>query len=262
MKEVMLGCVVTERTARIGGLERVVTRFSNSSRRTCEAFFPSYSIMKDSVTKIVQWCSIVYTVNIMKYVIGVDEVGRGPIAGPVVVCACALLENVDVLYLFPKNELRDSKKLSEKNRERIRNGLEVLRKENKILWGIGEVSAGRIDEIGIVPAINEAMNDTLFQLEKDGVSVATRVVLDGSLYAPERYTYQETHIKGDEKFAEIALASIIAKVYRDTFMKELANDFLGYGFENHAGYGTSAHYVAIKEHGMTIHHRRSFLKKL
>ncbi len=198
----------------------------------------------------------------MKYRIGVDEVGRGPVAGPVVVCACAIPEDSNLLYIFPKSELRDSKKLSEKNREKIRSELENLKNNKKIVWGIGEVSASRIDEIGIAPSIKEAMNSALLQLEKDGVSVASEVVLDGSLYAPERYSNQSTHIKGDEKFIEISLASIIAKVYRDDLMKKLANEFPLYGFENHAGYGTKAHYEAIKKNGMTEYHRKSFLKKI
>lgn len=198
----------------------------------------------------------------MEYVIGIDEVGRGPVAGPVVVSACAVALDTDVLFLFPKGELKDSKKLSEKNREKIREGLNDLFKEKKVLWGIGEVSAKRIDEIGISLAIKEAMNNALLQLENEGLSLATKVVLDGSLYAPERYLNQSTHIKGDEMFAEISLASIIAKVYRDNLMKDFGKVFIGYGFENHAGYGTKAHYDAIKSLGMTEHHRRTFLTRL
>lgn len=198
----------------------------------------------------------------MEYIIGIDEVGRGPIAGPVVVCACAVATGVDVLHLFPKGQLKDSKKLSEKNREKIRNSLDELREEKKIMWGIGEVSAMQIDEMGISPAIKDAMNSALLQLENEGISLMTKIVLDGSLYSPERYVNQSTHIKGDEKFIEISLASIIAKVYRDNFMKDLGKDLTGYGFENHAGYGTAAHYNAIKLLGMTEYHRRSFLKRL
>lgn len=198
----------------------------------------------------------------MEYVIGIDEVGRGPVAGPVVVCACAVELGVDLLHLFPKRELKDSKKLSEKNREKIRGNLNEFNVEKKIIWGIGEVSASRIDEIGISPAIKEAMNSALLQLENKGISLMTKIVLDGSLYAPERYVNQSTHIKGDEKFVEISLASIIAKVYRDNLMKDLGKVFSGYGFENHAGYGTVTHYNAIKLLGMTEHHRRSFLKSL
>ncbi len=198
----------------------------------------------------------------MKYRIGIDEVGRGPIAGPVVVCACAVLHDVDVLSLYPKGVLRDSKKLSEKAREKIRSEIEIKNQSREILWEIGEVEATRIDETGIVPAIKEAMNEALIKLEKSGVDIATEVVLDGGLIAPERYLHQGTHIKGDEKFVEISLASIIAKVYRDNLMKKVAQEFPEYGFENHVGYGTKAHYEAIIKNGMTIHHRRSFLKKL
>jgi ribonuclease HII len=207
----------------------------------------------------------------MSYRIGVDEVGRGPVAGPVVVCACAVVidlrqgcefANSEVLSLFPKGILKDSKKLSEKNREKIREGLDALHHEKKVLWGIGEVSARRIDEIGIAPSIKEAMNNALMQLEEQGIPVTTEVVLDGSLYAPARYINQETHIKGDEKFVEISLASIIAKVYRDTLMKKVGEDFPLYGFENHVGYGTKAHYDAIQVHGMITHHRKTFLKNI
>lgn len=203
-----------------------------------------------------------YTYFHMKYRIGIDEVGRGPIAGPVVVCACAIFKDSDVLSLYPKSVLRDSKKLSEKAREKIRNEIEAKNQSREILWGIGEISASRIDEVGIVPAIKEALNEALTQLEKSGVDITTEVVLDGGLTAPERYFHQETYIKGDEKFVEISLASIIAKVHRDTLMKKVAQEFPEYGFENHVGYGTKAHYEAITRNGMTIHHRRSFLKKL
>ena len=197
----------------------------------------------------------------MNYVIGIDEVGRGPIAGPVVVCACAVASDTSLLHLFPKGILKDSKKLSEKNREKIREALEDFKKEKKVLWGIGEVSANRIDEIGIVPAIKEAMNDALLQLEKEGISCSAKIVLDGGLHAPERYKDQETHIKGDEKFVEIALASIIAKVYRDTLMKKLGQVFPLYGFENHVGYGTKANYESLEKNGMTPYHRKTFLQK-
>lgn len=196
------------------------------------------------------------------YVIGIDEVGRGPVAGPVVVVACALKKGVDVLSLYPKRELKDSKKLSEKNREKIRLGLDTYISSGDVLYGIGEVSAEEIDVIGIAESIRRVTDIALKKLEEKGIVVTTEVVLDGSLYAPERYCNQSTHIKGDEKFVEISLASIIAKVYRDNLMKELGKEYPLYGFENHAGYGTSAHYDAIKKHGLTTYHRKSFLKNL
>lgn len=198
----------------------------------------------------------------MQYRIGIDEVGRGPIAGPVVVCVCAVEKDLDLLYLFPKGELRDSKKLSEKKRGEIISALDSLEKEKKLQWRIGEVSAERIDEIGIVPSLKEAMDQALISLESAGISLDTEVLLDGSLYAPKRYEKQSTHIKGDEKFIEISLASIIAKVYRDRLMKEIGKELPLYGFENHVGYGTKAHYFAIEQYGFTKYHRKSFLKRL
>lgn len=126
----------------------------------------------------------------MNYRIGIDEVGRGPVAGPVVVCACAVVDGAPVTCLYPKGVLKDSKKLSEKNREKIKEGLDALHHEKKVLWGIGEVSAERIDEIGIAPSIKEAMDSALMQLEEQGVPVTTEVVLDGSLFAPVRYINQ------------------------------------------------------------------------
>ena len=198
----------------------------------------------------------------MEYVIGVDEVGRGPVAGPVVVVACALKKGVDALSLYPKQVLKDSKKLSEKNREKIRESLHEYLDDGRIMYGLGEVSAKDIDAIGIAEAVRVAMNKALTILEEKGVTIDTQVVLDGSLFAPERFIHQSTHIQGDEKFIEISLASIIAKVYRDNLMKELGKQFLGYGFENHAGYGTAAHYAAIKTLGMTEHHRKTFLTRL
>lgn len=197
----------------------------------------------------------------MKYVIGIDEVGRGPIAGPVVVCACAVLEKVEVLSFFPKGVLKDSKKLSEKIRNDIAQKVEKLVIEKKVIYGIGEVSAREIDEIGLNPSIKEAMVVALTKLHEQGVSRDTFVYLDGSLHAPEIYQ-QETMIKGDEKIPEIALASIVAKVYRDTLMKRLAHTLPHYGFENHVGYGTKAHYESITQYGFSEYHRKSFLKKL
>lgn len=199
----------------------------------------------------------------MKYVIGIDEVGRGPIAGPLVVCACAVAKEVEeeVLSLFPKGVLKDSKKLSEKNRESIVKNIKGLVKDKKIIYGLGEVSASRIDTIGLSASIKEVINEALQKVHTQGVEETSFIYLDGSLKVDEKYE-QETIIKGDEKIIEIALASIIAKVYRDTQMKELAKEFPLYGFENHVGYGTKVHYEAIKKHGLTMYHRKSFLKNL
>ena len=197
----------------------------------------------------------------MTYTIGIDEVGRGPIAGPVVVCACAVREGTDVLSLFPDGKLRDSKKLSEKKRESIVEKIQPLIEASSIVVGIGEVDASQIDERGISQAIKDAISQALDNLHTHGVSDDSFIYLDGSLYANKRYT-QETIIKGDEKKVEIALASIIAKVYRDTYMKKVSAIYNKYGFEAHVGYGTPLHYKALATYGLTPLHRKSFLTKV
>ncbi len=194
----------------------------------------------------------------VSYVIGIDEVGRGPIAGPLVVCACALKVGTDVFALFPKGQLRDSKKLSEKARLSIVEKLQPLVESSDVIFGIGEVSAEEIDNIGLSKAIKQALVASLKKVHAQNISKDTFIFLDGSLHVDERYK-QETVIKGDEKIPEIALASIIAKVYRDTLMKKVADAYPEYGFATHVGYGTKAHYEAMKEHGLTPLHRKSFL---
>lgn len=197
----------------------------------------------------------------MKYIIGIDEVGRGPIAGPLIVCACALKSETEVLSFFPKGELRDSKKLSEKVRLAIVEKLQPLVKSLDIIFGIGEISAEEIDDRGLSQAIKDALKLALKKVHKQGVPQDAFIFLDGSLYVDDIYQ-QETIVKGDEKIPEIALASIIAKVYRDTLMKKVADVYPEYGFTSHVGYGTKAHYEAIKKQGITPLHRKSFLTKM
>ena len=195
-----------------------------------------------------------------KYVIGIDEVGRGPVAGPVVVCACAIISGVDIIKYFPKQQLRDSKKLTGKHRQGILEKITQHIELQEIIFGIGEVSALEIDKIGISVAIKKALGEALTSLHQKNISQESFVFLDGSLHAPEGY-HQQTILQGDEKIPEISLASIYAKEYRDTKMKEYALQFQDYSFEKHVGYGTSAHYDAIKKYGLTELHRRSFLVK-
>lgn len=195
------------------------------------------------------------------YVIGVDEVGRGPIAGPLTVCACAVRVGTDVLALFPDYELKDSKKLTEKKRLAIMEQLPALVDSSEVVFGLGEVTAEELDKVGLSNAIKAALTQALAKVHERGVSQDSFIFLDGSLKAPEEYA-QETIIKGDEMVPEIALASIIAKTSRDTFMKKISDAYPGYGFEKHVGYGTKAHYDAIKVQGLTPLHRRSFLTKV
>ncbi len=189
-------------------------------------------------------------------IVGIDEVGRGPIAGPVAVCAfrCApgFFENIEIT-----TPLRDSKKLSKKQREEWFVYLKKCKSEGLCEYSVSFVSAETIDKFGIVPAIKKALKVSLQKVATipDDVSV----YLDGGLKAPDEFVHQETIIKGDELHPVISCASIVAKVSRDTIMTMHAKDHPSYGFEKHSGYGTKAHYEAIKKHGMTILHRKSFI---
>ncbi len=127
-------------------------------------------------------------------------------------------------------------------------------------YAVSYITAEAIDAIGISNAIKCALVESLARLQVSPEEV--HVLLDGGLYAPEEYIFQETIIKGDEREPVIALASIAAKVSRDQLMEELADTHPEYGFENHKGYGTTEHYKAIRKHGITPHHRKTFLTSI
>lgn len=191
----------------------------------------------------------------MKIVLGVDEAGRGPLAGPVAVGVIAVEEGFDLLAAFPG--LNDSKKLSEKKREAL---YELLREEvgkgtvrAKVCFSSEKV----IDRRGIAFAVRSALERGVRALAPETDS--THIYLDGSLAAPKEYS-QETVIGGDASIPAIMLASVAAKVVRDRLMLQLAKDYPQYGFEAHKGYGTKAHQAAIKEHGLSEVHRTSFCK--
>ena len=177
---------------------------------------------------------------------GVDEAGRGPLAGPM--CAAAVI--------LPQGEiipgLNDSKKLTDKKRREL---FPVI-KEKAIAYGIAFASEAEIDEINILQATFLAMKRAIAQLE----GKADFALIDGNRETDFGIPYQ-TVIKGDGRSANIAAASVLAKVTRDIYMEELAEKYPQYGFEIHKGYGTTAHYAALTEHGMCDAHRRSFLKK-
>jgi ribonuclease HII len=192
----------------------------------------------------------------MSLILGVDEAGRGPLAGPVSVGVVAFEEGFDVLAAFPG--LNDSKKLSEKKREEIFGMLEERVAAGDALFVVRLSSAASIDQNGIVPSIRTALDAGVRELLPNPVK--GKVFLDGALRAPSDY-HQETIIGGDSLVHAIMLASVAAKVVRDRFIvREIATRFPAYGFEQHKGYGTKAHYAAITEHGLCDEHRRSFLK--
>ncbi len=178
---------------------------------------------------------------------GVDEAGRGPLAGPVVAGAAILPKDQVILYL------NDSKKLSEKRREEL--FLEV--KEKAVAWSVGIVSPGRIDEINILQATYEAMREAI-----KGLQLVPDVLLNDAVTIPGIEITQVPIIKGDAKSVSIAAASVLAKVTRDHMMVEYDQLYPEYGFAKHKGYGTAAHTAAIREFGPTPIHRMSFLKNI
>ena len=177
---------------------------------------------------------------------GIDEVGRGPFAGPVVAGAVILPKDHPILYL------NDSKKLSEKKREEL---YEVILKE-AAATGIGMASPARIDEINILQATYEAMRMAISNL-----AVQPDLLLNDAVTIPEIEIMQIPIIKGDAKSVSIAAASILAKVTRDRLMVEYEKVFPGYDFASNKGYGTKAHIEGLKKFGPTPIHRMSFIHK-
>ena len=175
---------------------------------------------------------------------GIDEVGRGPLAGPVVAGAVILSKDCDILYI------NDSKKLSEKKREMLFD--EIM--EKAVAVGIGIVGPERIDEINILQATYEAMREAISKLE-----VQPDLLLNDAVKIPGVTLPQVSIIKGDAKSASIGAASIIAKVTRDRMMMEYDSIFPEYGFAANKGYGTAVHIEALKKLGPTPIHRRSFI---
>lgn len=186
--------------------------------------------------------------------LGVDEAGRGPLAGPVAVGVVAVPEGFDVAREFPG--VADSKKLSEKRREKLFGMLEARVARGDARFTVEFESALTIDREGIAPSIVRALARGVRALAPDAALV--RIQLDGALRAPSEYT-QETIIHGDALVPLISLASIAAKVSRDRLMVAFAAEYPLYDFEKHKGYGTKAHYEMLKEHGPCVIHRRSFL---
>lgn len=190
----------------------------------------------------------------MKYVVGIDEAGRGPLAGPVSVGVVVVPETLDLLALFPT--LNDSKKLSEKKREEIFVRLQEEIKGGNIVSLVTLASAEKIDAKGIAVCIREAIANALEKLVPN--SEGHQIYLDGSLLAPKHYM-QETVIGGDALIPSIMLASVAAKVTRDRYMLKQAELYPEYLFEQHKGYGTKLHMEKLREHGLCAIHRRSFV---
>ena len=193
----------------------------------------------------------------MRYLIGIDEAGRGPLAGPVAVGAVMVPTDFDWSVL---EGVRDSKKLSEKKREEFFARAVELEESQVLRFAVSTSSAAYIDTYGIVPAIKRALAEALSRLEAEPKDC--RVLLDGSLRAPAEYIRQETIIRGDDTEPVISLASIMAKVTRDRLMKQISSKYPEYDFHVHKGYGTLAHRRIIATSGLCDLHRRTFCTRL
>ena len=185
-------------------------------------------------------------------VIGLDEVGRGPLAGPVISCGC-YFKNYTILSEF-KHFIGDSKKLSEKKRELSFKFLQNLKKENIIDFHLGIANVEEIDNLNILEATKLSMKRVVdkFNLKN------AQLIIDGNFSLNYKSYKEQSIIKGDNKSLSIAAASIIAKVHRDRLMKKLSIKFQEFGWEKNAGYGTKTHIENIHRLGPTIHHRKTF----
>ncbi|MBR6700611.1 MAG: ribonuclease HII [Firmicutes bacterium] len=183
----------------------------------------------------------------VKYIAGIDEVGRGPLAGPVVAAAVILPEEFDVIGI------NDSKKLSEKKRDEL---FDVI-KEKALAYSFGVVDNEVIDEINILEATKKAMKEAVMRLGIEPDHLLIDAVKLADVDIP-----QTSIIKGDEKSISVAAASILAKVTRDRMMVEYSEEYPHYAFEKNKGYGTKAHYEGIEKAGICPIHRKTFLKKI
>ncbi len=186
------------------------------------------------------------------YLVGIDEAGRGPLAGPVAVGVFVALPGFRMRAL---KGIRDSKTLSEAEREAW---YAVLTTLPRARYAVAMTSAAVIDRIGIVPAVERALSRALASVDVSPTSAC--VLLDGGLHAPALYTMQRTIIHGDATEPLISAAAILAKVTRDRYMVRLARQYPAYGFAVHKGYGTLRHREAVRTHGLSPLHRASFCK--
>lgn len=227
------------------------------------AFLPSKSRRALSGGFFVSNTFLLYTVSMKKsrrWIVGIDEAGRGPLAGPVSIGAfCIDTHNKQLLAqlkkIFPK--IKDSKQLSPAKRDEWMGEIKTLKRDHGVSYAFSLVSAKHIDTHGISASIRKGIKTVLSKTAHNPSDAF--VMLDGGLKAPAEYPHQETYIKGDATHLPIALASIVAKTARDAHMIKESKKTVGYGFEVHKGYGTKAHYAALKKLGPSAVHRKTFL---
>lgn len=232
-------------------LETLYTEYAEDGRAGVVSLIARYKKMQAKETAELErvWKMLQYEKKYAdaQYICGIDEVGRGPLAGPVVAGAVILPKDTVIMYL------NDSKQLSEKRREELYD--EIM--ETAVAAGIGMVSPARIDEINILQATYEAMRMAVEQLP-----VKPDLLLNDAVTIPGIDIKQVPIIKGDAKSLSIAAASVIAKVTRDRLMVQYEEVLPGYGFASNKGYGSADHMNALREKGPTPIHRRSFIKNI
>lgn len=190
------------------------------------------------------------------YIIGTDEAGRGPGAGPVVAAAvCFKSQDKELMNLL--SLLNDSKQLSENTREKL---YDII--VNSCIYSIAQGSVEDIETKNILNASLDSMKAAVIEVAKELKSTKIKVLIDGNKRIKNFQADMETVVKGDSKSAAIAAASILAKVYRDRFMKELDKQFPQYQWSKNKGYLSGAHIEAIKKHGVTVWHRKKFLRNI
>ena len=216
-----------------GGVQKILVKYQKKDEKLLEEY-ERLEKMREYEKKYDDYCMIC----------GIDEVGRGPLAGPVVAGAVILPKDTRILYI------NDSKKLTAKKREELHDQI----MEQAIAVGLGMAGPERIDEINILQATYEAMRMAISNLK-----VHPDLLLNDAVTIPEIVIPQVPIIKGDAKSVSIAAASIVAKVTRDRMMEEYESEYPGYDFANNKGYGSAKHIQALKELGPTPIHRQSFL---
>lgn len=192
----------------------------------------------------------------MRYIVGIDEAGRGPLAGPVAIGAVRVREGFERRFF---KGIKDSKKLSEEDRELWFQLALEARRRGDLDFAVSLVSESVIDQQGINEAICIGINRVLRRVCADP---GDKVFLDGGIKAPKKFEHQKTVVKGDEKIPVISLASILAKVVRDRRMTKVSKRYPEFDFHVHKGYGTLAHREAIKKYGPKDIHRKSFLSNI
>ncbi len=243
IEEELLGCESAEKRAQLylnyevdgrKGVQKLIEKFKRADKK-----------LEDEYLRLEAMCAYEKEYETREFICGIDEAGRGPLAGPVVAGAAVLPKDCRILYI------NDSKKLSAKKRDELYDEIS----ERAITFGVGIIDHERIDEINILQATYEAMRAAIGSL-----SVRPDVLLNDAVRIPRVDIPQVPIIKGDAKSQSIAAASILAKVTRDRIMEAYALIYPEYGFEKNKGYGSAEHIAAIKKYGPCPIHRRSFIK--